>query len=116
MSNLDYGVIIEGDRLFVEFKGALAEQYICQELMHRYNDELYFYSESSSKLQVDFLIQSKNEPIPIEVKLGNVVQAKSLKEYIKKFNPSYAIRFSLLKNKRDDVIKNYSLWSVPWFR
>lgn len=113
MSNLDYGIIIEGDRLFIEFKGALAEQYICQELMYRYNDEIYFYSESSSKLQVDFLIQSKNEPIPIEVKSGNVVQAKSLKEYIKKFKPSYAIRFSLLKNKYDDIIKNYSLWAVP---
>ena len=113
MSNLDYGIIIEGDRLFVEFKGALAEQYICQELKYRYNDELYFYSESSSKLQVDFLIQSKNELIPIEVKSGNVVQAKSLKEYIKKFKPSYAIRFSLLNNKQDDIINNYSLWSVP---
>ena len=114
MSSLNYGAIIEGNRLFIEFKDALAEQYICQELMYRYNDELYFYSESSSKLQVDFLIQSKNEPIPIEVKSGNVVQAKSMKEYIKKFNPSYAIRFSLLKNKQDDVIKNYSLWSVPF--
>ena len=113
MSNLDYGIIIEGDRLFVEFKGALAEQYICQELMYRYNDEIYFYSESSSELQIDFLIQSKNEPIPIEVKSGNVVQAKSLKEYIKKFKPSLAIRFSLLKNRQDDIIKNYSLWSVP---
>lgn len=112
MSNLDYGVIIEGDRLFVEFKGALAEQYVCQELIYRYNDELYFYSQSSSKLQVDFLIQSNNEPIPIEVKSGNVVQAKSLKEYIKKYNPNYAIRYSLLKNKSDDVIRNYSLWCV----
>ena len=115
MSNLDYGVIIEGDRLFVEFKGALAEQHVCQELIYRYNDELYFYAESSSKLQVDFLIQLKNEPIPIEVKSGNVVQAKSLKEYIKKFNPSYAIRFSLLKNKEEEKIRNYSLWAVGIF-
>lgn len=113
LSNLDYGIIIEGNRLFVEFKGALVEQYICQELMYRYNDELCFYSKSGSQLQIDFLIQSKNEPIPIEVKSGNVVQAKSLKEYIKKFKPSYAIRFSLLKNKHEDIIKNYSLWSVP---
>ena len=113
MSNLDYGIIIEGDRLFVEFKGALAEQYICQELMNSYDEELFFYSESTSKLEIDFLIQLKNEPIPIEVKSGNVVQAKSLKEYIKKFKPSYAIRFSLLKNKQDDIIKNFSLWSVP---
>lgn len=113
MSNLDYAVIIEGNQLFVEFKGAFAEQYICQELICRYQDEIFFYSESSSKLQVDFLIQLKNEPIPIEVKSGNVVQAKSLKEYIKKFNPQFAIRFSLLKNQHDNIIKNYSLWSLP---
>ena len=75
--------------MFVKFKGALAEQYVCQELIYRYNAELYFYSESSSKLQVDFLIQLKNEPIPIEVKSGNVVQAKSLKEYIKESFSEY---------------------------
>ncbi|MBO6119187.1 MAG: ATP-binding protein [Lachnospiraceae bacterium] len=113
MSNLDYAVIIEENRLFVEFKGALAEQYICQELMYRYQDELFFYSDSKSEMEVDFMIQSRNEPIPIEVKSGSVVQAKSLKQYIKKYKPSYAVRFSLLKNKYDETIKNYSLWSVP---
>lgn len=113
MSNLDYAVIIEENRLFVEFKGALAEQYICQELMYRYQDELFFYSDSKSEMEVDFMIQSRNESIPIEVKSGSVVQAKSLKQYIKKYKPSYAVRFSLLKNKYDETIKNYSLWSVP---
>ena len=94
MSKLDSFAFSEGNRLFVEFKGALVENYILQSLIPNF-EVVPRYWTSENEAEVDFLLQNKNEIIPIEVKSNENVRSKSLSLYIKKYEPKLAIKFSL---------------------
>ncbi|GHV82094.1 ATPase [Spirochaetia bacterium] len=91
MSGLEKDVLFEGDRLFVEFKGALAEQFVLQELIAL---QPFYWSNDNGRAEVDFLIQAGRNIVPIEVKPGINLRAKSLQVYIDKFNPAIAVRTS----------------------
>jgi predicted AAA+ superfamily ATPase len=84
----------EGHRLFIEFKGALSENYILQSLIAQF-DGLISYWASDGKAEVDFLLQYKDMIIPIEVKSSDNVTSKSLSVYAKAYSPRLRIRFSL---------------------
>ena len=92
LSDIDYSSVIHGNDIFVEFKGALAEQYVLQELIASTNYKPYYYSSEKSTYETDFLIQKKNMVIPIEVKAELNLKSKSLKYYVEKFSPELAIR------------------------
>ncbi len=66
MSSLDSESIVEGNRIFTEFKGAITEQYALQELILHYDP--FYFAKSNSQMEIDFLIQVKGNVIPIEVK------------------------------------------------
>ena len=104
MSGLDSRIVIEGSRVFSEFKGALAEQYVCQQLVSEYDAEPYYWSTEDSRTEIDFLIQKNMGVVPVEVKSGENLQSKSLKSYIGRYRPEEAIRFSL---------RSYSTQAVP---
>lgn len=109
LSFLDPIAFTEGNRLFSEFKGALSENFILQSLVAKF-EVLPRYWTSKAQAKVDFLIQRKNEIIPVEVKSGTSVSGKSLSLYNTQFKPSLRIRFSL-KN----LMMNENLINIPLF-
>ncbi|MCR5732854.1 MAG: AAA family ATPase [Sphaerochaetaceae bacterium] len=114
MSELSEKVIIEGNEIFVEFKGALTEQYVLQQLVSDTQYTPYYYGTDSTTFEQDFMIQRDSDIIPIEVKAAANVRSKSLKFYIDKFDPKEAIRFSALKYIKQDKLVNIPLYAVCW--
>lgn len=87
--------LLEGNRVFQEFKGSLTEQYVQQQLRGDCGIKPYYWSRKSGGAEIDFLYQSEDALIPIEVKAEENLQAKSLKVYCEKFHPPFAIRTSM---------------------
>ena len=94
-SGLHVDVILEGNRIFQEFKGALAEQFVQQELRAYFGITPYYWTASNGQSEIDFLIPHGMELIPIEVKAELNLTAKSLKSYCRKYTPQLAIRTSM---------------------
>ncbi len=111
-SELDADTIINGNDVFVEFKGALAEEYVLQEMIASTPYTPYYYSGDKSVYETDFLIQKKSSIIPIEVKAEENTKSKSLKVYYEKFKPEYALRLSTLNYIDQGWMKNIPLWAV----
>ena len=112
MSELELEDIINGNRLFTEFKGALTEQYVLQQLVSSTQYTPYYYSGYKSVYETDFLIQRKGAVIPIEVKSDENIKSRSLRAYYDKFQPDYAIRLSTLDYIDQDWMTNVPLWAV----
>jgi predicted AAA+ superfamily ATPase len=104
-SKLDSIAFTEGNRLFVEFKGALLENYILQSLIPQF-EVMPRYWTSGNEAEVDFIIQSKNEIIPIEVKSDENVRSRSLTFYAKKHSPALRIKYSLKNLSYRDGLLN----------
>jgi uncharacterized protein len=112
MAGLNVRTIIEGNEIFTEFKGALTEQYVMQQL--RLNSERYigYWTNDRSTSEVDFVIQEEGEVIPIEVKSGENLKAKSFRLFCEKYEPSKAIRTSLSDYKEESWMANVPLYAV----
>lgn len=108
-SDLSAKTIIDGNKIFTEFKGALTEQFVSQELC-AYGYDLYYYSTVHSDGEIDFVIQKDENIIPIEVKAEENLRAKSLKAYCSKYNPVEAIRTSMSNYRVDEWMKNIPLY------
>lgn len=113
LSLLDPVAIKEGNRLFVEFKGALSENYVLQSLVHQFETPPRYWT-SGNKAEIDFLIQYENSIIPIEVKSDNSVKGKSLSLYNKEFQPEIRIRYSLKNLKQDEGLLNIPLFMADY--
>ena len=96
-------VLLEGSRIFEEFKGALAEQFVQQELAAYFGAVPYYWASENSGNEVDFLIEADGAVIPVETKAGVNVQAKSLRAYCDKYRPPIAVRTSLVKYYRQPM-------------
>ncbi len=112
MSGVDAMSIINGNALFVEFKGALAEQFVLQEIKCGASYTPYYYGSESATFEQDFLIQKGMEIVPIEVKAETNVRSQSLKAFHDKYSPSLSVRFSLLPYRRQDWMVNIPLYAV----
>jgi len=110
-SNLSPQIIIDGNILFTEFKGALTENYIAQELTATKNTALYYWA-SEGMAEIDFLIEKKHEICPLEVKAGANPKKKSLLVYNKKYTPSKLLRATTMNLKRNENIYNYPLYFI----
>jgi predicted AAA+ superfamily ATPase len=95
MAGVDAAALLDGAAPFVEFKGALAEQFAMQELIGSAGVRPYYWSNGSGQAEVDFLIPRGAHAIPLEVKSGGSLRAKSLGVYVGKFAPPIALRASL---------------------
>ena len=115
LSKLDPIAITEGNRLFTEFKGALSENFVLTGLLHQF-EVLPRYWKSESKAEVDFLIQHKNNIIPVEVKSDINVRSKSLAWYRKEFKPPVSLRFSMQNLKQDEGLINIPLFMLDYTR
>ena len=105
-------VLLEGDRLFNEFKGALTEQYVLQQLKTVKELGTYYWTNDRGSAEIDFLLDTGTEVIPVEVKAEKNLKAKSLKTYCEKFKPKTAIRTSMSDYKKEDWLTNIPLWAI----
>ena len=110
LSKLPTRALIEGNKVFTEFNGALAEQYVLQQLKILEDIEIAYWISKSGNAELDFIIQTDGYVIPVEVKANTNLQAKSLKVYREKFEPEISIRTSLA-----DFEINNGLYNVPLF-
>lgn len=112
LSDLPAKTILEKDEVFVEFKGALTEQYVLQQLISDTPYTPYYYGTEKSTFEQDFMIQMEDAIVPIEVKAEGNVQFQSLKAYCEKFHPKKAIRFSTLKYMDQEWMVNIPLYAI----
>ena len=112
MAGLNIRTLIEGDSLFTEFKGALAEQYVMQELRTDSEKYIGYWTNERSTSEVDFVIQDQGEVIPIEVKSGVNLRSKSFRLFCEKFKPELAIRTSLTPYKKEEWMTNIPLYGI----
>ena len=112
LSELTAESIIEGNDIFVEFKGALTEQYVLQQLISDTDYTPYYFGTEKATFEQDFLIQKENRIVPIEVKADANIHSQSLKAYCDKFHPEEAVRFSTKKYVDQGWMKNIPLYAV----
>ena len=113
-SELAPEVLLQGNRMFTEFKGALTEQFVAQELCVS-NRSLYYFAKEKSDGEIDFMLQKGMDIIPLEVKAEENLQAKSLKAYCAEFAPQQAVRTSLSKYRKEDWMTNVPLYLLRAF-
>ena len=111
-ANLSAKILLEGNQIFEEFKGALTEQFVAQQL-HSKNMELYYYSTENSTGEIDFVIQKEQYCIPLEVKAEENLRARSLRAYCAKYRPEIAIRSSMSNYREQDWMVNVPLYALP---
>ena len=115
LSELDARTILDESSIFVEFKGALTEQYVLQQLIADTKYTPYYFTETKSEGEIDFLIQKGTYVIPIEVKAEENLRAKSLRVYYEKYKPQNAIRTSMSGYREQEWLVNMPLWTVSQF-
>ena len=112
MGDLDARSVIDGNRVFEEFKGALTEQYVLQQLKTIPGLVFRYWTSDGSKSQLDFLVQSVGRIIPVEVKAEGNLKAKSLRISCAKFAPEIAIRTSMSDFRKEEWLTNVPLYAI----
>ena len=112
MGDIDAKTLLEGNAIFSEFKGALTEQYVFQQLNLNKDFIVYYWSADRSTAEVDFLVQCHGLVFPIEVKAAENLQAKSLKVFHEKFSPQVSIRTSMSDFRKQDWLINLPLYAI----
>ncbi|MDR0886901.1 MAG: ATP-binding protein [Clostridiales Family XIII bacterium] len=112
LAHLAPAAFSEGSRLFVEFKGALSENYVLQSLSSQFEVPPRYWATDKPRYEIDFLLQRENDIIPIEVKAGENVKSKSLKMFKEKYKDKVKlrVRFSLKNLSLDDDVLNIPLF------
>ena len=110
-TGLSARLLLEGSRIFEEFKGALTEQYVAQEL-HAAGYPLYYFATARSTGEIDFMLQGDLDCVPIEVKAEQNLRARSLRAFCDKYKPGMAIRSSMSNYKQEDWLTNVPLYML----
>lgn len=116
MGGLTKQTILQGNSIFSEFKGSLAEQFVMQHLKIQQNTQVYYWSSDTARAELDFVIQNNDRIIPIEVKAEENLKAKSLKSFYEKFTPKIAVRTSMSDYRDDGWLVNVPLYALESFR
>jgi len=112
MAGLDIKTLIDGNELFEEFKGALTEQYVLQQLLAKKDAFIFYWSPEGARSSVDFVVQYWGKVVPIEVKAAENLQAKSLKVYNQKYQPRHSIRTSMSDYRKEEWMTNLPLYAI----
>jgi uncharacterized protein len=112
MTDLDVRTILEGNSIFKEFKGALTEQYVLQQLIAQEDAGIYYWSPENVRSEIDFLIQYAGQVVPVEVKAEENLKSKSLKVYYGKYHPKTAIRTSMSNYREEEWMINLPLYAI----
>ena len=112
MSKIDATTILEGNEIFVEFKGALTEQFVLTELKSNTTFPIFYWSAEKGMAELDYLVQIGRYNVPIEVKSSENLQAKSLKVFAQKYNTKINVRTSMSDYKVEDWLINIPLYLI----
>lgn len=112
LTGLNQHTLLAGNDLFIEFKGALTEQYVCQQLKMIDDIGIYYYTNDRNSCEVDFVVDTGAQIIPIEVKAEINLKAKSLRVYKEKYEPKIAIRTSMADYKNEEWLLNVPLYAL----
>lgn len=112
MVGLRSSALLEGNKLFVEFKGALTEQFVCQQLKTIDNLRVYYYTNDRGSCEVDFVVDTGEKIVPVEVKAEVNLRAKSLKTYHEKYSPEISVRTSMADYKKEEWLLNLPLYAI----
>ena len=112
MAKLNARTMLDGDSFFEEFKGALTEQYVLQQLKTVKQNDIYYWAAENARAEVDFVVQLEDRIIPIEVKAAENLQAKSLKEFVQKYDNRNAVRTSMADFRVQDWMVNMPLYCI----
>lgn len=110
IGNLDKKILLEKNSILTEYKGALTEQFVCQQL--KINADIYYWVASNATAEIDFVFQKQNEIVPIEVKAEENLKSKSLKVFVDKFENKNAIRTSMSKFRSENWLTNIPLYAI----
>lgn len=112
MTDLDVKSLLEGNAIFEEFKGALTEQYVLQQLVAQKKGSIYYWSLGNARAEIDFLVQVSGRVVPVEVKAEENLQSKSLRVYYQKYTPALAIRSSMSDFRKEAWMTNLPLYAI----
>ena len=112
MAGLQQRTLLDGNDLFAEFKGALTEQYVCQQLKTIEELVIYYYTNDRGSCEIDFVVDTGERIVPVEVKAEINLRAKSLKTYQEKFTPEVSVRTSMADYKRQEWLVNLPLYAI----
>lgn len=112
MTGLRQRTLLDGNDLFSEFKGALTEQYVCQQLQSIDDLSVYYYTNDRGSCEVDFILDTGDQVVPVEVKAEVNLKAKSLKTYHEKFAPAISVRTSMADYRKEDWLVNLPLYAI----
>jgi predicted AAA+ superfamily ATPase len=112
LSGLEASVLLHGTGIFEEFKGALTEQFVAQQIVAIRNSVPMYWAPENGRAEIDFVIESSGTLVPIEVKAEENLQSKSLRSYIDRFHPAEAWRFSLADYREQSDMTNVPLYAV----
>ena len=111
-ANLDSRIVIEGNRLFEEFKGALTENFVLNMLISKFEEKPNYYTFDRN--EIDFVIQNKNEIIPVEVKSGENINNISLTKFNEINGNKISVRFSTKNLDKSGKILNIPIFMVEY--
>lgn len=112
MAGLRQHTLLDGNDLFAEFKGALTEQYVCQQLKNIEDLDIYYYTNDRGSCEIDFVVDTGGKIVPVEVKAEVNLRAKSLKSYQEKFSPEISVRASMADYKKEEWLVNLPLYAI----
>lgn len=112
MAGLRQRTLLDGNGLFAEFKGALTEQYVCQQLKAMEDLGVYYYTNDGGSCEVDFVVDTGERVVPVEVKAEVNLKAKSLKTYREKFSPEVSVRTAMSDYKKEGWLVNLPLYAI----
>ncbi|MBE2230440.1 MAG: ATP-binding protein [Chitinophagaceae bacterium] len=112
LAALDARTLLEGNAVFTEFKGALTEQYVYQQLRSLKELPVAYWSADNARSEVDFVLQERGRVIPLEVKAEENLRAKSLRVYYEKFQPVRALRTSMSGYREESWLTNLPLYAI----
>jgi hypothetical protein len=110
MAKVDKTVLLEKNSILTEFKGAMTEQFVAQQLKPRH--DIFYWSAPNATAEIDFLLQSRDRVIPLEVKAEENLKAKSLRLFAEKFQIPNAVRSSMSRYREQDWMVNWPLYAV----
>ena len=112
MAGLHPRTLLDGSALFTDFKGALTEQYVCQQLKTIEDLGIYYYTNDRGSCEIDFVVDTGGRVVPVEVKAEINLKAKSLKTYREKFSPEISVRTSMADYKKEEGLVDLPLYAI----
>ena len=112
MAGVRQDILLDGNELFKEFKGALTEQYVLQQLKPQKRINTYYWTNERNTSEIDFLVSDGHSIIPLEVKAEINLQSKSLRSFRDKFSPPLSVRTAMTDYKKEGGLLNLPLYAI----